>query len=398
MIQRVLERRLRALAKKFPVVTVTGPRQSGKTTLCQAVFPDLPYVSLEAPDVRAFATQDPRGLLATYPDGAVLDEVQRTPELLSYIQTEVDSRRQMGRYVLTGSANFTLLGSLSQSLAGRTALLTLLPLGWEELRGLPSAPTDLFEVLYRGSYPATFDRDLRPGDWYAGYVTTYLERDVRAILDVGDLLSFQTFLRLSAGRTSQLVNFSALGADAGITHNTAKAWLGALETGYLVWRLAPFFANLGSRLVKTPKLHFLDTGLICYLLGIHSPAQLRNHPLRGPIFETWVVSEILKARLHRGLAPASFFFRDSKGSEVDLVLELAQSFVAIETKSGQTLAEDFFKTLRTFEQAALQAPVPRPARSYVIYGGTELQHRSHAKALPWALIDREAWWDEAEVG
>lgn len=396
MIPRVLEVRLRAMARKFPVVTVTGPRQSGKTTLCRAVFADKPYVSLEAPDVQEYARSDPRGFLAEYPNGAVLDEVHRTPDLFSYIQTIVDAHPSRGRFILTGSANFTLLDRVGQSLAGRTALLNLLPLGLDEVRRFPRPPRDLFETIWRGSYPAVFDRDLDPGDWYPSYVATYLERDVRTLLNVGDLIAFQTFLRLCAGRVGQLVNLSALGADAGVTHGTARAWLSVLEAGFVVWRLPPLHANVTTRLVKTPKLHFVDTGLVCYLLGIRSPEQLRDHPLRGAIFETWVASEILKARVHRGLSPSLSFFRDRRGAEVDLVVELGRSYLAVETKSGQTVADDFFTGLRAFELVAAAGRPQRRVKAFVIYGGDAAQRRSNASVLPWAAIDKAVWWDAEE--
>ncbi|HVS00744.1 MAG TPA: ATP-binding protein [Thermoanaerobaculia bacterium] len=393
MIPRVLEARLRDLAGKFPIVTVTGPRQSGKTTLCRAVFPDKPYVSLEAPDLQDYARHDPRGFLGEHSEGAVLDEVHRVPELLSYLQPMVDEQpTARGRFVLTGSANFTLLQSLGQSLAGRTALLQLLPLSLEEVRRFPDPPGDLFTLLWRGSYPPVYDRGLEPGDWYPSYVTTYLERDVRAILAVGDLLTFQTFLRLCAGRVAQLVNLSGLAADAGVTHNTARSWLSVLEAGYIAWRLPPFHANVSKRLVKTPKLHALDSGLVCYLLGIRSPDQLRDHPLRGAIFETWVASEILKSQVHHGLSPSLSFFRDRKGAEVDVVIEEGLSLLAVETKSGQTIAQDFFTGLESFRTLMAASNPPRQPRSLVVYGGAETQRRSVAEVVSWSDLDRCRWW------
>lgn len=262
MIARVPEPRLRDLAAKFPVVTVTGPRQSGKTTLCRAVFPDKPYVSLEAPDIQDFARRDPRAFLAERRGGAIIDAIHRVPELLSYLQTMLDEDPARGRFVLTGSANFALLRSVGQSLAGRTALLELLPLSLEEVRRFDRPPTELLDVLWRGSAPALHDRALKPLDWYPSYVATYVERDVRSILNVGDLVAFQTFLRLCAGRVGQLVNLSSLGADTGINHGTARAWLSVLEAGYISWRLPPLHANFGKRLVKTPKLHFFDSGMV----------------------------------------------------------------------------------------------------------------------------------------
>jgi len=393
VIARVLESRLRGMARKFPVVTVTGPRQSGKTTLCRAVFPDKPYVSLEAPDVQEFARQDPRGFLAERRDGAVLDEVHRVPDLLSYIQTMVDDRPTRGRFILTGSANFALLQSLGQSLAGRTALLELLPLGLEEVRRFPAPPEGLLEVLWRGSYPAVYDRGLDPGEWYPSYVATYLERDVRSILNVGNLVAFQTFVRLCAGRVAQLVNLSSMGADAGVTHGTVKSWLSVLDAGYVAWRLPPFHANVSKRLIKTPKLHFLDSGLVCYLLGIRSANQLGEHPLRGAIFETWVASEILKSRVHRGLTPSLSFFRDRKGAEVDVVVELGRSFLAVEAKSAQTVASDFFGGLQAFESLVASSRLRCDVRCFVVYGGGESQRRSAGTVVPWSGIDRCEWWE-----
>jgi len=391
VIPRTLGRRLRALSRAFPVVTVTGPRQSGKTTLCRATFPAKPYASLEAPDVRAFAREDPRGFLAQYPAGAVLDEVQRAPDLLSYVQTIVDENPARGRFILTGSANFALLESVSQSLAGRTALLNLLPLGLEEVRRFGSIPADLYEVLWRGSFPAVFDRGLDPRDWYSAYVGTYLERDVRTLLAVGDLQAFQTFLRLAAGRVAQLVNLSALGSDAGVTHNTARAWLSVLEASFVAWRLPAFHANVSKRLIRTPKLHFVDTGLVCFLLGIRSADDLREHPLRGPIFETWVASEILKARAHRGGHGGLSFFQDRTGREVDVLVEEGRSVTAVEVKSGQTIAADASRGLRAFDAVNAGSVTPRRVAHRLVYGGALRQRRSGIDIVPWSFVDGCSW-------
>lgn len=391
MIGRVLEPRLRAMARKFPIVTLTGPRQAGKTTLCRAVFPDKPYVSLEAPDVQEYARRDPRAFLGERRDGAILDEVHRVPELLSYIQPMVDEEPSPGRFILTGSANFALLQSVGQSLAGRTALLELLPLALEEVRRFEHPPGDLLEFLWKGSAPAVYDRGLAPADWYASYVATYVERDVRSVLNVGDLAAFQSFLRLAAGRAGNLVNLSSLGADAGVVHATARAWLSVLEAGYVAWRLPPLHANFGKRLVKTPKLHFLDSGLVCWLLGIRSAEQLREHPLRGAVFETWVASEVKKWLVHRGLAPTLSFYRDRKGVEVDLVVEDGRCLTAVETKSGRTVAADFFAGLAALGTLVAAEKPPRLLRKVVVYGGDETQRRSDATALSWSDMDKEAW-------
>jgi len=387
VIQRSLQPRLLGLAAKFPVVTLTGPRQSGKTTLCRAAFPGKPYVSLEAPDVREFATTDPRGFLATFREGAVLDEVHRVPGLLSYVQVEVDRDRSPGRFILIGSANFSLLRSLGQSLAGRTALLELLPLDLEETRRFGPLPADVFTLLWRGTYPAIYDRGLDPEEWYPAYTAAYLERDVRSILNVGDLSAFQTFLRLAAGRASQLVNLRALGADAGVTHATARAWLTVLEAGYVAWRLPPFRANVSSRLVKTPKMHFVDPGLACYLLGIRSADQLRTHPLRGAVFETWVASEILKRFTHAGLSSPMTFFRSRDGAEVDIVVPGEASLIAIEAKSGLTVASDYFRGIASLEAVAERLEPPEPVRAFVVYGGDETQERTEGTVVAWSAMD-----------
>ncbi len=391
MIKRNLEAKIIALSGRFPVVTVTGPRQSGKTTLCKMAFPDLPRVSLEAPDLREYARKDPRGLLREHSEGVVLDEVQRVPDLLSYIQVDVDENPGMGRYILTGSANFGLLKEISQSLAGRTALVNLFPMSMDELWRFPNAPRSLNELLVAGSYPAVFDRDIDPHDWYSAYVGTYLERDVKQILNVGDTIAFQTFMRLCAGRSGSLVNLSALGADAGVSHNTVKSWLSVLEAGYLVLRLPPFFANVRKRLVKTPKLHFLDSGLLCYLLGIRSPEQLAHHPLRGSIFESWVISEIIKARVHKGLSPDLFFYRDRQGTEIDALLQRDDSLLAVEVKSGQTIAADFFSGLERFERIIREDLLHRSVKAAVVYAGDEAQKRTMADVIPWSKLPEYGW-------
>jgi uncharacterized protein len=392
MIKRNLHPRILELAATYPVVTLTGPRQSGKTTLCRMAFPDLRYVSLEALDSREYAETDPRGFLADFGDGAVIDEVQRVPGLLSYIQGAVDENPTPGRFILTGSANFSLLESVSQSLAGRTALVELLPLSLDEIRRFPEPAGDMFETILRGGYPAIHDRQLPPSTWQESYVGTYLERDVRQIKNITDLTSYQTFLGLCAGRSGQILNLSDLGSDAGITHNTVKSWLSVLEAGYIASRLPPFTANVSRRLVKAPKLHFLDSGLLCYLLGIRNPDQLRHHPHRGAIFESWVVAEIQKAARHRALRPDLSFYRDRKGSEVDLVIRAGTAITAVETKSGHTIATDFFKTLRTFaETLKADSTLPEPELA-LVYGGDAPQKRTGIRVVPWSQVSTTRWF------
>lgn len=393
MIERVLQARVVDLARRHPVVTITGPRQAGKTTLCRMAFPRMPYVSLEAPAEREFAVRDPRGFLARFPGPVILDEVQRAPDLLSYIQGIVDESGKAGRFILTGSQNLLLMQNVSQSLAGRTAIVHLLPLAWEEMRRFRGTPKDLFGAMWAGGYPRIHERKLAPPEWLADYIATYVERDVRQVLNVGDLLAFQTFLRLCAGRSGQLVNLSSLGADAGISHVTARSWLSVLEATFIAIRLAPFHANVRKRLVKAPKLYFLDSGVLSHLLGIESPGQLATHPLRGSIFESWVLSEILKYFHHRGQRPRVFFYRDQSGEEIDLILEKGARRTAVEIKSSQTPAEDFFRVLQRFTDASarLREPDRRPVEKIVVYGGNETQHRSAGLLLSWKDIDRHDW-------
>ena len=391
MIRRSLQPRLLEVAQGFPVVTVTGPRQSGKTTLCRAAFPGHTYVSLEEPDTRDRARQDPRGFLRTLAGGAVIDEVQRVPELLSYLQVEVDARPGRGRFILTGSANLMLLQTVSQSLAGRTAILELLPCSLEELRRFRLPRVGLFEAMRAGGYPAVFDRGIAPGEWFASYITAYLERDVRQILNVGDLVTFQTFLRLCAGRTAQMVNLSQLGADCGVSHHTSGSWLSVLETSFVTFRLPPFHANVSKRLVKTPKLYFHDTGLACALLGITDDQQLWHHPLRGALFENWVVTEILKARANVGARGGMFFLRDARGNEVDLLVEAGARLIAIEAKSGGTIAADFLGGFQRLADALGTASSGRTLETVLVYGGDAEQARLGSRVLPWSRLERVRW-------
>jgi predicted AAA+ superfamily ATPase len=370
---------------------VTGPRQAGKTTLCRSLFPRHQYVSLEAPDTREYAAEDPRGFLADLARGAVIDEVQRAPALLSYLQEEVDTRPRPGRFVLTGSANLGLLAGVSQTLAGRTGVATLLPFAHDELLGFERAPRDLEGTLWSGSFPAVFDRRIPVTDWFSAYLATYVERDVRQIVNVSDLLAFQAFVRLCAGRVGQLVNLTSLGSDCGVSHNTARSWLSVLEASYVVVRLPPWHANLGKRLVKTPKLYFVDTGLLCSLLGIRAPGQVFQHPLRGAVFENWVVTEILKSRLHRTLPPDLHFFRSRAGLEVDVVIDSGASLLAAEVKSGRTIASDFFASLEDLRRLLAESRPRRDVRARLVYGGEAFQKRRRIEVLPWSRVAGAAW-------
>jgi predicted AAA+ superfamily ATPase len=371
MIPRILMPILTQLAGQYPVITVTGPRQSGKTTLCRTAFPDKPYVNLESPDIREFARSDPRGFLAAYHGGAILDEIQRVPDLLSYLQPMVDERQEPGLFILTGSQQFEVMNTISQSLAGRTALLKLLPFSLEELTGAGIQP-DLDTMLLTGFYPRIYDAGLNPTQALGDYMETYVERDLRQLITIKDLALFEKFVRLCAGRVGQLLNFQSLGNDVGISHSTARSWLTLLEASYIVFLLHPWFTNITKRQVKAPKLYFYDVGLASYLLGAENQLHLTRHPLKGNLFENLIVIEALKYRYHRGKRNNLHFWRDAKGNEVDLVIESGPDVMPVEIKLGATISEDYFKGLRTFF-AKLPAP---PAKSTLVYGGTEQQKRN----------------------
>lgn len=391
MIPRTLEARLREAADEMPAVAVTGPRQSGKTTLCRACFPDHDYVSLEPLDVRDFADTDPRGFLAQYGRATILDEVQRAPELFSYLQEELDRDPTPGRYILTGSQHFGLSEAISQSLAGRVALLHLLPLSLHELGRFPSPPDDLWTTVWAGGYPRIHDQGLAPNRWLPDYEATYVQRDVRQVLNVSDLDVFASFLRLAAGRTAQELHLSALGADAGVTHPTVRSWLSVLETSFVVFRIPPWFRNLRKRAVKAPKMHFLDTGLLCHLLGIRDPEQLRTHPLRGAVFESWVAAEVLKARLHRGRSADAYHLRETRGLELDLVVEAGGHVIGVEVKSGATIASDFFGDLGAFGQHLDEREEIGGVVLRLVYGGETAQARQGVDVVPWKEIQERSW-------
>jgi len=371
MIPRTLEPVLKELAGQYPVVTVTGPRQSGKTTLCRAAFPSKPYVNLERPDVRDFAGSDPRGFLASHADGAILDEIQRVPQLVSYLQQLVDERQQPGQFILTGSQQFEVMTTITQSLAGRTALLKLLPLSIEELSGA-GIRLESDQLLLTGFYPRIYDTGINPTQALGDYLETYVERDIRQLIAIRDLTLFERFVRLCAGRVGQLVNLQSLGNDVGISHTTAHSWLTLLEASYVVFQLRPWHANISKRQIKSSKLYFYDVGLASYLLGIEKESHVNRHPLRGNLFENMVVIEALKYRYHRGRRSNLYFWRDAKGNEVDLLLESGAGIAAVEIKSGATISSDYFKGLRSFK-SRLTSP---PGTCALVYDGEERQQRS----------------------
>ena len=376
MIEREITPLILRLFGQYPIVTVTGPRQSGKTTLCRSAFPDLAYANLEDPDAREFAQSDPRRFLSQFPFGAVLDEIQRVPGLLSYLQVLVDEDRRNGQFVLTGSEQFGLTSTISQSLAGRTALLRLLPFTLAERR-LAGASGSVDDILYSGCYPRIHDQGLNPTQALADYLVTYVERDAQRIGGIRDLAAFRRFVRLCAGRVGQLVNLSSLGAAAGVSQPTARQWLGVLEASDIVFRLSPYHSNIRKRLVKAPKLYFVDVGLASYLVGIRSGEQLAAHPLRGPLFENAAVVEAAKySHNHARYADLSFF-RTSDGLECDLLYPTPAGLVAVEIKSGATLTGAWFASLRRIKHT-----LPSVSSAAIVYGGDQPQTRTDATAVP----------------
>jgi predicted AAA+ superfamily ATPase len=374
---RQAEATLRELLAWYPVVAITGPRQSGKTTLARHLLAEKPYVNLESPDQREYASGDPRGFLCQFPHGAILDEIQNVPALFSYLQAVVDEGMQPGSFVLTGSQQFGLRDGIAQSLAGRVGLLELLPFSLSELA---IGDLSLNALLCRGACPRIVAAGIPSRLWLADYLSTYLERDVRRLLNVRDLSSFQRFLRMCAGRSGQLLNLSALAADCGISHNTAREWLSVLEASYIVRLLPPYHRNFGKRLVKTPKLYFLDTGLAAWLMSIASPDDLAVSMFRGPLFETLVVTEILKARLNRRKEGNLYFWRDSNGHEIDLLIEAGGKLVPVECKAGETIAADWFRPLERFRQSA------GLEESWIVYGGDAGQTRAQCTVVGWRSL------------
>jgi len=381
MIPRQANSTLQRLAKGFPIVAITGPRQSGKTTLARHVFPSKTYISLENPEELEFANSDPRRFLARFDNGAILDEVQRCPALLSWLQTLVDERAIMGDFVLTGSSQFELIAGITQSLAGRVGRVELLPLSVNELSASGKLPSELNTLLLQGGYPSLYDRDISPQDWFGNYIATYIERDVRQLIAIRDLSQFQRFVKMCAARSGQLLNLTALGADCGLSATTAREWLSVLEASYLVMRLQPHHENFGKRLVKSPKLYFLDVGLMAWLLGIRDTNTLDTHASRGALFETFVVSELVKHRFNQGEASDLYFWRDSTGNEVDVVFETPDGLQAIEIKSGSTFAPDWIKGLNKWQSiAGVSKRQPQ-----IIYGGATGFERESCQVMGWQM-------------
>ncbi len=382
MFERHLLPVLQARARQMPVVTVTGPRQSGKTTLCRMAFPNKPYANLEQPDVREFARGDPQGFLAQFPDGAVIDEVQRVPDLLSWIQVDVDEHKAAGRYILTGSRQFDLSRHISQSLAGRTALLKLLPLSIAELAAVTWLDTDA--LLHRGGYPRIHADGIDPAMALGDYFETYVQRDLREVVQLRNIVQFERFVRLAAGRVGQVLNLQSLAADVGVSGHTAREWITLLEASFIVFRLPPWFANIGKRLIKSPKLYFYDVGLAAWLVGIKQHEHLAAHPLRGLLFENLAVLEVLKTFHNAGEHPDLHFYRDSAGNEADLVLEYGAAITLAEIKSAQTVSSDAMRTIANIRRGLGQ----RVAGAALIYGGSDAQRRSEYDVVPYTEIRR----------
>ena len=378
LIHRTIEKVLQRLAGQYPVITMTGPRQSGKTTLCRTAFAYKPYVNLEAPDIRQFARDDPRGFLSQYPDGAVLDEIQRAPDLVSYIQPLVDEDQREGRFIMTGSQQFEVSDTVNQSLAGRTALVKLLPFSLEELQSAIKLP-DIDSLILHGFYPRIWDKQLDPTQALGDYFETYIERDLRQLATIKDLNLFERFIRLCAGRIGQLVNLSSLANDAGVSHTTAGNWISILEASYILFLLPPYHRNISKRLVKSPKLYFYDVGLAAFLLGIENARQISRDPLRGNLFENMVIVEALKSRLHQGKRSNLYFYRDSKGNEVDLLFANGPEIFPIEIKAGMTITREYFKGLNHIVRVF---PNDIPRGMGLVYAGGQPQRRTGISVVP----------------
>jgi uncharacterized protein len=381
MIDRIIASKLIEFTNRFPIVSLTGPRQSGKTTLLRHILPDYRYVSLENPDNRNFAIDDPNGFLKTYNQFVIFDEVQRVPELFSYIQTKVDEDKIMGQYILSGSQNFLLLSQISQTLAGRVAVLKLLPFSYAELQNSNLLSENIAENIFKGTYPATYDRQLKSEEFYPSYLETYIQRDVRNMLDIKDLRSFQIFVKLCAGRIGQPLNLSSLANDCGISSPTAKAWLSILESSFVIFTLSPYYQNFSKRLIKSPKLYFYDTGLACHLLNMTEAKQVETYYQRGSLFENAIISEIMKNRLNQAKNQTLYFWQDSNKNEVDLLEEIGQTINLFEMKYSMTITKEHLKNLQLFRNIS-----QIEGNNYLIYAGEEAQFRSEGKVESWKKV------------
>jgi predicted AAA+ superfamily ATPase len=379
MIERNISTALAAQASLYPVVFLTGPRQSGKTTLAKHVFSHYSYVSLEDPENRLFALNDPRGFIKTYPGHTIIDEAQHAPELFSYLQTHVDETNEAGSYILTGSQNFLVMQGITQSLAGRVGILKLLPFSYRELDCANRAPKHTDEWIFAGGYPRIYDKKIPPANFYDNYTQTYLERNVRQIKNITDLNAFLRFVRLCAGRTGQALNVSELANAGNISVPTVRSWLSVLEASYIIYLLSPYHRNFNKRLTKTPKLYFHDTGLACSLLGIQSAEQIQLHYLRGGLFENMVINEYLKSAYARAITPQIFYWRDNNTTEVDLLVEEGLELQGFEIKASATMNDRYFKNLNRLASYAQGVLTDKT----VVFDGDEMWHTSEGVCLPW---------------
>lgn len=373
--------KLRSSAEGFPVITITGPRQSGKSTLAKIAFPEYKYVSLEDPDIREFAINDPRQFIEENQEKVIIDEFQKAPQLTSYLQSHIDALNKPGMYILTGSNQFEFIGQVTQSLAGRTAIFRLLPFSYNEIYSI-TEPENVYETMVKGFYPRIFDQKLDINIFYSSYFDTYIQRDVCSVQHVKDLMLFQNFVRLCAGRTGQLVNFTNFANELGVSYKTIKEWLSIMQASYIIHLLPPFHNNFNKRILKSPKIYFYDTGLVCYLLGINKPEQLKLHPLRGEIFETFIFSELIKSRFNNGRRSNLYFFRDSNGHEVDFIAETGSGLNAIEVKLNATPRKVLFKNLQYFNDLASNCN-----NSFLIYSGNDSSDRYNAHLTPYKYAD-----------
>lgn len=379
MINRDLTINIKKYIKNYPVIALIGPRQSGKTTLLKNLFSNTKYVSLEDLDIQIFAESDPRGFLDTFKSPVILDEIQKVPQLFSYIQTEVDKNNKAGQYILSGSQNFNLIEKITQSLAGRVGILTLLPLSVNEIKKNKLPLNTLEKAIFTGFYPRIWDKKINSSDWYLNYIKTYIERDVRQVKNISNLSLFQRFVKLCAGRSGQILNLSSLANDCGVNHNTIRSWLSILETSYIIYLLPPFYKNFSKRLIKSPKIYFFDTGLVCSLIGIENQHQISTHSQRGALFETFIMSEFVKKSFNQGKKFNGYYISEKNGHEIDLIFEDSNKFKAIEIKSGATVSDNYFDNIKYWQKIIRL----EQKNSYVIYGGAEDQKRTNAQVLSW---------------
>jgi predicted AAA+ superfamily ATPase len=382
VIERIAKIKLVQLAKTFKAVAVIGPRQSGKTTLVKTTFPNKKYISLENPDDRNFALEDPKGFLQNIPNGAILDEIQRVPQLFSYLQEILDNTTKKGLFILTGSNNFLLQENISQTLAGRISYLTLLPFSVSELKKTNTINFSDNEWLLNGFYPPIYDQEIKPTDWYPNYIRTYIERDVRQIKNINDLGVFEKFIKILAGRTGQELNLNSICVEVGVDTKTIKSWIGILESSFVIYLLKSHHKNFNKTIVKRPKIYFYDVGLVCSLLGIKKISHLENNPFRGAIFETMVVSELIKQYTNKGIAPPLYYWRDKTGHEIDIIIDDYDSLVPVEIKSGQTITSNWFKNLKYWTNLS------KEEKAYILYAGEQKQTRSNSITIVnWKNID-----------